>query len=398
MVATPSSDSGVHRLDGSEHAAALDSTTLDATSALHGLLPKLSGLAANALLGDGTWGTRELLTISPAELTANTNDWNPTDLATADVIRVSTDASHNLSGIVAPTGAKTMILVNVGAEDIVLLHDVTSTAANRFYTPDDADVTLTKDSALVLTYDLTSARWRVVGGVGGGGEPVPFVDASPPPTPIDGMLWWDTSMGALKVWNDTLGAWVSAVGSGGVGSGKVQIQASWDGAGSTPAADTFIDIVVPTDGIITDWIMIGDVSGSAQVKIAKDSYTNQPPTFPDDLITASAPPSMTTSPYAASSTLTGWTTAVSAGDVLRFYLVSASTLTKVTVALNYSRQPGLVRDVCGRGWWWDRHRLWRQGRPPRPFPVHHHRLVDPPRPDWQHRLRPLEGRPSQLPA
>jgi hypothetical protein len=43
-----------HKLD--DLAAPDDNTDLDATAAAHGLLPKLSGVADDALLGDGTWG------------------------------------------------------------------------------------------------------------------------------------------------------------------------------------------------------------------------------------------------------------------------------------------------------------------------------------------------------
>lgn len=111
--------------------------------------------------------------ISPAQLTANTDDWDPAGLSTADIIRASTDASRNLTGIVAPDYTRTLVLVNVGAFDLVLKHDTTSTAANRFYCPNDADLTLSKDSAIWLEYDLTSARWQVVGGSGGIGATGP---------------------------------------------------------------------------------------------------------------------------------------------------------------------------------------------------------------------------------
>lgn len=47
---------GAHALDGPEHTAAADQTRLDASTTAHGLLPKLSGDADDALLGDGTWG------------------------------------------------------------------------------------------------------------------------------------------------------------------------------------------------------------------------------------------------------------------------------------------------------------------------------------------------------
>lgn len=48
-----------HPLDGAEHSAASDQTRLDATIEAHGLLPKLSGSADDALRGDGTWGVIE---------------------------------------------------------------------------------------------------------------------------------------------------------------------------------------------------------------------------------------------------------------------------------------------------------------------------------------------------
>lgn len=44
-----------HALD-SAHSAPSDSTVNDASAAAHGLLPKLTGNAADALLGDGSWG------------------------------------------------------------------------------------------------------------------------------------------------------------------------------------------------------------------------------------------------------------------------------------------------------------------------------------------------------
>ena len=100
--------------------------------------------------------------ISPTQLAANTDNWNPTGLATASVIRASTDASRNLTGIVAQTAGTLILLHNVGAFSLVLKHDATSTAANRFYCPGSADKTITTNSSAWLRYDGTSLRWRVV--------------------------------------------------------------------------------------------------------------------------------------------------------------------------------------------------------------------------------------------
>src|SRR5207249_826555 len=45
----------VHRLNGPEHTLATDDDRLNATGGEPGLLPKLSGIPADALRGDGSW-------------------------------------------------------------------------------------------------------------------------------------------------------------------------------------------------------------------------------------------------------------------------------------------------------------------------------------------------------
>jgi hypothetical protein len=116
-----------------------------------------------------------------------------------------------------------------------------------------------------------------------------------------------------------------------------QFVAIFDGGGAAPTVGSIVDILAPFDGTITDWVLFGNVAGSAEVKIAKDITANFPPTFEADAITASARPALSGAATASSSTLTGWTTTVVAGDVLRFYLTSASTLSRLTCVLNYSR-------------------------------------------------------------
>jgi hypothetical protein len=101
--------------------------------------------------------------ISPSQLIANQNDWNPTNLATAAEIRLSTDAARDLTGITAQPSRTRLTLLNVGGFNCVLKHDVTSTAANRFLCPGSADFTLTPNQAVDIWYDTTSSRWRVIG-------------------------------------------------------------------------------------------------------------------------------------------------------------------------------------------------------------------------------------------
>lgn len=133
-------------------------------------------VAGYAAIGTATLSTIGLNVITPTQLSANTDNWNPPGLARADVIRASTDASRNLTGIVAPVVDRLLILDNIGANDLVLVHNATSTAANRFLCPGDADMTLTPDTDVWLQYDLASARWRIIGGTAG--------------TPPAGLLPW----------------------------------------------------------------------------------------------------------------------------------------------------------------------------------------------------------------
>ena len=101
--------------------------------------------------------------ISPTQIAANTDNWEPTGLADTFAIRATTDASRNLTGIVAQHPGRVLYLTNVGAQDLVLIHDATSTAENRFLLPNSANLTLNPNDSITLWYDTTSSRWRPIG-------------------------------------------------------------------------------------------------------------------------------------------------------------------------------------------------------------------------------------------
>lgn len=99
-----------------------------------------------------------------------------------------------------------------------------------------------------------------------------------------------------------------------------------------PAAEDQVDIVVPFDCTITGVTLLADISGSIVIDIWKDTLANFPPTDADS-ITASAPPTITTDTDSQDTTLTGWTTSLSAGDILRFNVDSVTDITRVTLSL-----------------------------------------------------------------
>lgn len=97
--------------------------------------------------------------LTPAAITADQNDYNPGSLSTANTLRLSTDASRNITGLAGGAAGRVILLHNVGANALVLKDEsASSSAANRFALA--ADLTLAQDESAVLQYDGTSSRWR----------------------------------------------------------------------------------------------------------------------------------------------------------------------------------------------------------------------------------------------
>lgn len=78
--------------------------------------------------------------------------------------------------------------------------------------------------------------------------------------------------------------------------------------------------------------LLADVVGSIVVDIWKDTYLAYPPIAADS-ITASAKPTISSAQKSQNTVLTGWTTAVTAGDILGFNVDSVTTIKKVTLSL-----------------------------------------------------------------
>jgi len=117
---------------------------------------------------------------------------------------------------------------------------------------------------------------------------------------------------------------------------KIQVKKvvgiSVDGSGVQIATGVKGYIRVPWAGTITKWTLLADQVGDIVMDIWKDTFANYPPTVADT-ITAAAKPTISTNDAADSSTLTGWTTSISAGDVLGFNVDSCTDITRVTLEL-----------------------------------------------------------------
>lgn len=107
--------------------------------------------------------------ISPS-LAADQDDWSPTGLDTATVIRLTNTSGGtiDITGLDASLVSSErafLILINIGSDNVRLLDDdAGSAAANRFLTGAGGAgrITMIPNASVMLWYDATSARWRMV--------------------------------------------------------------------------------------------------------------------------------------------------------------------------------------------------------------------------------------------
>ncbi len=151
--------------------------------------------------------------ISPTQITADQNDYNPTSLSTATVLRLSTDALRVLTGLQGGGDGRALIVHNVGTNDLGLANEsASSSAANRFVAPHD--VRIPPNGSALIWYDATSSRWRVVS----------WTRKPPTRTPFVASGTWNKPFGCSAV--D-----VEVKGGGGGGGGVSNASATKTGGG-----------------------------------------------------------------------------------------------------------------------------------------------------------------------
>lgn len=118
---------------------------------------------------------------------------------------------------------------------------------------------------------------------------------------------------------------------------KGDIVLTIDGGGAVISTGALNAAVRIADaGTITGAYLLADQSGSIVIDIWNDTYANWPPTD-EDSITASAPPTISSATKSSDTTLTGWDTALAAGDILKFNVDSCTSITWCVLVLTVSR-------------------------------------------------------------
>jgi hypothetical protein len=145
-------------------------------------------------------------------------------------------------------------------------------------------------------------------------------------------LYWayDTN----ELWVDD-GAW-QLVGGGGSASFTDEVSVTFDGGGLVISSGKQARKTMRYSGTLVGWYLIGDqAGGSIVIDVWKDVWTNYPPTAADTICGGSKP--TLSSANKASGGVSGWTTAITAGDVLLFNVDSVSGHTQVNLVLEVSR-------------------------------------------------------------
>jgi hypothetical protein len=112
------------------------------------------------------------------------------------------------------------------------------------------------------------------------------------------------------------------------------IQYVIDGGGAVISAASKGYIQIPFGCTLVGWAILAAPSGSIVIDVKKCTYAGFPTTAS---VTAAAKPTLTTAQKGASTTLTGWTTAISQDDILEYVVDSCTTITRATLILIVTR-------------------------------------------------------------
>lgn len=101
--------------------------------------------------------------ITPSALSGTNNDYSPTGLSTAAVIRQDVSSGAILTGIAGGADGRVLVVHNISTSNSlsILNENSSSTAANRLILG-GGDITLRAGGTATFIYDATSNRWRIV--------------------------------------------------------------------------------------------------------------------------------------------------------------------------------------------------------------------------------------------
>jgi hypothetical protein len=144
----------------------------------------------------------------------------------------------------------------------------------------------------------------------------------------EGWIAWSTDDDKLMCNDGT--AWAPCTTESSTTSG-ISVTIGYEG--TDIIGGTLVYMPIPFGCTVTGFTLVADESGDVEVDILKTTYANFPASFAS--ITSASPPALSSSQKDTDSTLTGWTTSITAGDVLQFYVEASPvpTVDQITLTL-----------------------------------------------------------------
>ncbi len=140
--------------------AASNSLNLQSTSnGTRGLIDAIDRLRISAALTIAN-------PVTPSAITVDQDDYNPANLSSTSYLRLVATTNVTITGLQAASqDGNIVLLTNISATAVITLADenASSSVGNRFSCPLATGVQLRPDQMALLQYDITSARWRVLG-------------------------------------------------------------------------------------------------------------------------------------------------------------------------------------------------------------------------------------------
>lgn len=135
-----------------------------------------------------------------------------------------------------------------------------------------------------------------------------------------------------REWLESLDKFVRSIGAG----AEARLVFEFHGGGFVLSPGTKAWLRVPFDCEILSWTATAQPSGSVQVALWRDVYSAFPPTIAD-VISASAPVSISSSVRNTNSTLTGWNKVITADDYILANINSVTTVQDVVIELKVKK-------------------------------------------------------------
>lgn len=352
-------------------------TTLNFTTWGTGVVPANNGGTgvANNVAATLTRSGNHALTLTTTGTTGLTLPTTGTlsTLAGAESLTNKKLGSLTTNGFVTTSASDGTLSVTVATTVGTNLVTLTNPSAIRFIRI-NANNTVTAQSSSDFRTDLGLATTDTVAfgdvfvtgtvssAVGSFATTLTIPAGASPTTSVTGDIAFDTNAwasgrGAMQVWDGTANTYVVAVlasstavngyrpkwNTGGTVTWDpiyATIGITIDGGGSVITTGVKAYFPIEYNCTIVGWTMVADVPGSSAVLdiwVEADPYDgsgvmDNPPVDADS-ITASALPTLSSQQGKTSTTLTSWTTAITAGSVAAINVDSASTATKLNLTL-----------------------------------------------------------------